>query len=122
MYRLLTFAGALATVLFAIGGTAFAHARPTHAEPLPGHTATPSPTQVIMDFTEALEPRFSSITVQDAQGQRVDKGKVHAAPGDPKRLIVDLKPLAPGMYKVTWHAVSVDTHSTDGTWIFRVGP
>lgn len=75
-----------------------------------------------MDFTEALEPRFSTIVVTDTQQQRVDKGDVHPAPDNPKRLIVGLKSLAPGKYKVIWHAVSVDTHSTDGTWVFTVGP
>jgi copper resistance protein C len=28
--------------------------------------------------------------------------------------------LPPGTYKVTWHVVSVDTHTTEGTFTFRI--
>jgi len=31
-------------------------------------------------------------------------------------------PLPPGLYKVTWHAVSVDTHRTQGDFSFSVKP
>lgn len=58
--------------------------------------------------------------VQDAQKQRVDKGDVHLAADDSKRLVVDLKPLQPGIYKVIWHAVSVDTDTTEGVYIFTI--
>lgn len=33
-----------------------------------------------------------------------------------------LKPLPPGRYRVTWHAVSVDTHRTQGKYNFLVVP
>jgi hypothetical protein len=33
---------------------------------------------------------------------------------------VSLKKLPPGTYKVRWHAVSVDTHATDGDFSFTV--
>jgi copper resistance protein C len=29
--------------------------------------------------------------------------------------------LAPGAYSVTWHVLSVDTHTTQGSFSFRVG-
>jgi methionine-rich copper-binding protein CopC len=122
MSRFLLHSAAVWAVLTVLSGAVSAHARPTHAEPTPGRTVKAPPTQVIMDFSEVVEPRFSSITVQDAQRQRVDKGDVHVAPDNPKRLVVDLKLLEPGKYKVIWHAVSVDTHSTEGTYVFGVGP
>jgi methionine-rich copper-binding protein CopC len=34
---------------------------------------------------------------------------------------VSLKPLRPGTYKVSWRVLSVDTHTTEGTFTFRVG-
>jgi copper resistance protein C len=34
---------------------------------------------------------------------------------------IGLKALPPGTYKVNWHALSVDTHKTDGTFSFQVG-
>jgi copper resistance protein C len=34
---------------------------------------------------------------------------------------VGLKSLSPGTYRVRWHALSVDTHKTEGSFTFRVG-
>jgi methionine-rich copper-binding protein CopC len=34
---------------------------------------------------------------------------------------VNVGSLAPGSYSVTWHALSVDTHKTQGSFSFRVG-
>ena len=34
---------------------------------------------------------------------------------------VGLKPLNPGSFTVHWHAVSVDTHTTEGTFSFQIG-
>jgi methionine-rich copper-binding protein CopC len=43
------------------------------------------------------------------------------ARGRPDVLIVPLvKPLTPSVYTVTWHAVSADTHCTQGTFKFTV--
>ena len=38
----------------------------------------------------------------------------------PALLQVPLKPLAPGTYRVKWRVLSVDTHVTEGDFIFRV--
>jgi methionine-rich copper-binding protein CopC len=34
---------------------------------------------------------------------------------------VPVKALAPGTYKVHWRVLSVDTHTTEGNFSFRVG-
>ncbi len=34
---------------------------------------------------------------------------------------VGLKTLGPGSYRVRWHALSVDTHTTEGRFTFHVG-
>ena len=42
--------------------------------------------------------------------------------GDKKTLIVTpTVPLSAGEYKVEWHAVSVDTHKSEGAYQFKVG-
>jgi copper resistance protein C len=51
----------------------------------------------------------------------VDTGQVTIDPKDPQELHVPLKALAPGEYKVSWHALSVDTHRTVGDFSFTVG-
>jgi methionine-rich copper-binding protein CopC len=41
---------------------------------------------------------------------------------DKKTLIVTpAAPLTAGAYKVEWHAVSVDTHKSEGAYAFKVG-
>jgi len=41
---------------------------------------------------------------------------------DKKTLIVTpTAPLTAGAYKVEWHAVSVDTHKSEGAYSFKVG-
>ena len=37
------------------------------------------------------------------------------------RLVLGLKVAGDGTYIVTWHAVSVDTHKTQGSYRFVVG-
>jgi methionine-rich copper-binding protein CopC len=47
---------------------------------------------------------------------------VTAEHGDAKILHVALKPLAAGRYKIAWRVTSVDSHTTNGTFMFRVAP
>jgi methionine-rich copper-binding protein CopC len=37
-------------------------------------------------------------------------------------MVLTLPALAPGHYQVSWHAVSVDTHRTEGTFSFDIQP
>jgi methionine-rich copper-binding protein CopC len=111
----------LVTLLFmALQSQAWAHAFLDHAEPKVGSTATDSPAEIKLWFTQNIEPAFSSIEVQDAQGKEVDKKDSHADAKDKSLLAVSLPALPPGTYKVIWHVVSVDTHKTQGHFEFTV--
>ena len=98
-----------------------AHAFLDHASPAVGSAVPTAPAAVTIWFTQGLEPAFSSVTVTDATGQRVDLGNVQIPPGHPDQLQVGLKPLPPGTYRVNWHVVSVDTHPTQGSFTFQIG-
>ena len=111
-----------ALVLIALPGLAWAHAHLKTATPAPDSTVQTAPGAVTIDFTEGVEPKFSSIEVQDAAGRRVDTGAAETSPSDNKQFHVGLQPLQPGTYKVTWRATAVDTHKTDGTFQFTVAP
>jgi copper resistance protein C len=110
----------LVSLLFvALGASAArAHAFLDHASPLVGSTVTAAPHEVALWFTQNLEPAFSSVEVTDGSGGRVDTGKA-AVSGNTMR--IGLKAIGPGSYHVRWHALSVDTHSTEGSFTFHVG-
>jgi methionine-rich copper-binding protein CopC len=102
---------------------AWAHAFIDHTDPLVGGTVKQAPTQVDLWFTEGLEAGFSNVKVYAAAGKQVDQKDVHLDPQNPKHMSVSLpKSLAADTYKVVWHAVSVDTHVTDGSFTFSVKP
>lgn len=115
-------AAALAVALLTNVDTAQAHAHLRSATPAVGGTVQASPPEVTISYTEGVEPRFSSVEVQDAAGKRMDKQDAHVAPGDNKVFSVGLPQLAPGIYSVTWHVTAVDTHKTEGTFQFTVKP
>jgi methionine-rich copper-binding protein CopC len=100
------------------GSTAQAHAFLDHASPLVGSTVQTAPHEVVLTFTQNLEPAFSTAEVTDAKGGRVNQGKASVS-GNTMR--IGLKAIGAGSYKVNWHALSVDTHTTQGTFSFRVG-
>lgn len=106
--------------LAALAPRASAHAFPDHAMPAVGSTVSPAPSTVTIWFTGKLEPDFSRIEVQDARGASVDQGNAAVDPQDATVMRVSLKKLPAGTYKVHWHAVSVDTHATDGDFSFTV--
>jgi methionine-rich copper-binding protein CopC len=108
-------------LLFALSGSAFAHAHLDHASPKVGSTVSPAPHEIVLWFTEKLEAAFSTIEVRNEQGAAVQAGKANVT-GDRTQLRVSLKALSPGTYKVIWQVLSVDTHRTQGDFSFRVGP
>ncbi len=65
-----------------------------------------------------MKSAFSTVEVTDGSGARVDQGKAQVSGNT---MQIGLKALPPGSYKVQWHALSVDTHTTQGTFSFHVG-
>jgi copper resistance protein C len=108
------------TALFVLlaGIAAHAHAFLDHAEPRVGSTVPTAPREVVLTYTQNLEPSFSSVEVSDANGARVDLGKASVSASTMR---IGLKPLPPGTYRVRWQVLSVDTHTTEGSFTFRVG-
>ena len=111
---------AAALALCGYVGAVQAHAHLRTATPAVGSAVPASPPEVAITFTEGVEPRFSTIEVQDATGRRVDGGDVHTAPANNKILSVSVPQLAPGPYTVVWHVTAVDTHKTEGKFQFTI--
>ena len=111
-----------AALALALPSAALAHAMLDHAMPPVGSAQTAAPREVVLSFTEDLEPAFSTIEVRSETGAVVSSGKAHVDAKQHTQLRVPLKPLPPGTYKVIWRVLSVDTHRTQGDFTFRVGP
>jgi copper resistance protein C len=105
-------------LLVLVMGKAVAHAFLDHTEPRVGNKVATPPREVTLWFTQKLEPAFSSVTVTNATGQRVDTGKARVTGN---QMSVSLRPGGTGTYHVTWRVLSVDTHTTDGSFTFQVG-
>jgi hypothetical protein len=102
-------------------GGAAAHAFLDRASPAVGSTVHTAPTEVRIQYTEELEPDYSSAHVEDAAGATVSTA-AHVDENERSVLIVPLGTLKPGRYKVIWKVLSVDTHVTNGTFTFTVAP
>jgi methionine-rich copper-binding protein CopC len=110
---------AMSALLAVMAGTAAeAHAFLDHAEPRVGSTVPTAPRELSLSFTQKLEPAFSSVEVSDANGARVDLGKPSVSASVMR---IGLKQLSAGTYRVRWHVLSVDTHTSEGSFTFQVG-
>jgi len=110
--------GIIPLLLLLVTGEASAHGLLDHAEPRVGNTVATAPREVTLWFTQKLEAAFSTITVTDPAGQRVDTGKTRVSGS---QMSVSLRPGGVGTYHVTWHVLSADTHKMDGSFTFQVG-
>jgi methionine-rich copper-binding protein CopC len=117
--RLIAAAFVLAELLIAPAAVR-AHAFLDHADPAVGSTVPAPPTVIHLWFTQELEPAFSWVTVTDRSGASVNDGSATIDPSNKSELTVKLKQLSAGMYTVKWHALSVDTHTTEGDFTFQV--
>ena len=108
----------LPLMLLLATGSAQAHAFLDHAEPRVGNKLASPPHEVTLWFTQKLEPAFSTVTVTNAAGQRIDNGKARVSGN---QMSVPLRAGGTGTYHVNWHVLSVDTHTTEGNFTFQVG-
>jgi methionine-rich copper-binding protein CopC len=116
--RRLSIAGIIPLLLLLVTGEATAHAMLDHAEPRVGNTVATPPREVTLWFTQKLEPAFSSVTVTNPAGQRVDTGKARVSGS---QMTVSLRAVGSGTYRVNWQVLSVDAHRTNGSFTFQVG-
>ena len=102
------------------GNVAYAHPELQSAEPAAG-VATVSPKRITIRFNETVIAEFSGVELRDQSGKAIATGKSEADPANKKLLVAPVKEqLAPGDYKVEWHAVSDDTHRVKGSYSFSV--
>lgn len=97
---------------------AHAHSKPRLMVPDANSTVAP-PTQISVIFTEALEPKFSSLKLTDNKGANMGEPSI-VDPADHKHMTLALPPLTPGIYIVHWSTAATDGHRADGQYSFTV--
>ncbi len=114
--------GTLAVLAISLLTTsANAHPKLISASPAADVSSKVSPTEIKLNFSEGVIARFSGIELKDETGKAIATGVAATDPKDRKQLVVPLPaPLMAGHYKVTWHAVSEDTHRVKGEYSFGV--
>jgi len=101
---------------------AFAHAYIVKSTPAENQELKKAPAKIKIEFNEAIQNGFHSITVRNSSGERVDSGKTEIDPQNAKIMTVMLKPkLKDDIYSAEWRAVSADGHPVSGTIPFSIG-
>jgi methionine-rich copper-binding protein CopC len=108
-----------ALLCLSLGQSASAHAFLKHADPAVGSSVGVLPGELVLTFTEALEVPFCKVTVTGPNGATAGDA-VKIMSGHPDEIAIPLTNAGHGSYKVIWHAVSVDTHHTQGQFSFTV--
>jgi methionine-rich copper-binding protein CopC len=98
----------------------WAHAHLKGQTPAADSTVS-APSELRLEFSEGVEATFTKVTITK-DGVAVPLKSLATEGSDKKILVVTpAAPLTAGAYKVEWHAVSVDTHKSEGAYGFKVG-
>ena len=104
----------------------YSHANPTSYTPqsnsVVGENGT-LPEKVVIAYTERPEPKASYIHVTNSDNERVDKNDYEVSSNNPREssISMDTSKLEPGIYTVSWLALSMDDgHITKGSYVFTV--
>src|SRR6185503_6202840 len=120
MLSRLVILAALLSVL-ALPASASAHARLVSTTPPAGAALDGAPATVTVRFDEAVESAFGALTVTNADGERVDDGRL-TRPANGSGVSVALRRGLPdGAYTADYRVVSDDGHPVAGAFVFRVG-
>jgi methionine-rich copper-binding protein CopC len=96
-----------------------AHPRLVAASPAPNATVA-RPNRIELRFSERLVARFSGIALTPVGHGGVPPLAIALSQNGTGLIATPGAPIAPGAYRVSWHAVSVDTHRLEGNYTFRV--
>ena len=116
-------ASLLVLLLLVVGplvGRAAAHATLVASVPADDEVVTARPTEITLDFDEAVSVDRQSVTVLDPSGARVDRGRAEPSRGS-TRLTVPVGDGGRGTYTVSYAVLSADGHVVTGSYTYHVG-
>jgi methionine-rich copper-binding protein CopC len=98
--------------------SASAHSEFLSSTPADGDTVSGTPTEIVLTFSAALDPKKSSIILKDASGAQIAKAGVDPA----KNTVMQMTPpaLDPGVYEIDWTSVATDGDLLRGKEHFTV--
>lgn len=110
---------AAALVTLAPARPAWAHNQLRASDPADGAVLADPPAQVVLEFTESLNPTYTTIVVTGADSRPVPT--TEPAVSGTRGSVAFTQPLADGTYTVAYRVVSRDGHPVQGAVSFTVG-
>lgn len=106
--------------LFAFpAGAAQAHAALIRTSPAQGSIVTSAPSEIVITFSEVVQPVPTRITVIAPDGKRIDSGNPRVQ-GDDMHIPVRTN-VPGGTYLVSYRVISADSHPVGGGFTYSVG-
>jgi methionine-rich copper-binding protein CopC len=112
--KILSLVSSLVLVTFAISAGAHTHLQ--KSSPVDGSVITTSPSNLVLNLSEPA--RLTTLSIQKGSEPKQDLKPLPATAA--QQISVPLPPLTPGIYSVSWRAVSDDGHVMPGTLHFTV--
>ena len=119
MWRVIAVLLLVLTALVAPTQRALAHANLVSSDPSSGGRVDVMPPRLRLEYTEGVQSL--DVRVTDTPGAHYEVGAAEPDPTDKRVRTVTLRDGLPGIYTVTWQALSVDGHTTEGSFFFLVG-
>lgn len=111
----------LVLLLALLAPSAAAHAVLASADPPVNGRAEEGIQVITFRFTEDVEREYTTADLVDLQGVSRAAGPVEFDPDERNVIRLPVEPLESGIYSASWRALSVDTHTTRGSFVFAVG-
>jgi len=98
---------------------ASAHSFPQEETPSAGQRLAAPPSEVMIKFDAPIEKVFAKLEVLGADGKPETIGSPEVG-SSALTLSVKVAALKPGDYTVKWGVVCIDSHHTEGSYVFTV--
>ena len=118
-FRMCISAAALLAIMTGYSIVAWAHSFPDKETPSAGQRVATSPSEVVIGFDAPIEKLFAKLEVAGADGTNEAVGSPQVS-DDGREMSIKVGALKPGDYTVKWAVVCIDTHHTNGSYIFTV--
>jgi len=119
IFKMLTFGAPLLAGVVTGASVASAHSFPQKETPSAGQRLSAAPSEVTIKFDAPIEKLFATLEVISADGKSETVGQPLVDPSA-MTLSAKLGPLKQGDYTVKWGIVCIDSHHTEGSYVFSV--